>query len=224
MAKNRKAAEEYILTYIKKLTTDDTNLNLYRNMFKEMNDSQFDEFMTKLKNKEINLALLVPPGKDNTVSLENNIKIYKELGGDFFQHIKVGPTEELPGYTTPNKYMVFKAPVRRAAQLLIKKRSIAKDPYKTDLLSGQVAGDSKACRITLPEIQLLLGIDSESMLKELLKTRGGDLQEFNALNAILYKTGSVTQAMLSNFQSGVVSTKTLNAYLLSAHIRSTLIK
>ena len=42
MAKNRKAAEEYILTYIKKLTTDDTNLNLYRNMFKEMNDSQFD--------------------------------------------------------------------------------------------------------------------------------------------------------------------------------------
>ena len=62
------------------------------------------------------------------------------------------------------------------------------------------------------------------MLKELLKTRGGDLQEFNALNAILYKTGSVTQAMLSHFQSGVVSTKTLNAYLLSAHIRSTLIK
>ena len=40
---NRKKVEEYILTWIKKITNSDFNVNLYKDMFKNMSDEEFDK-------------------------------------------------------------------------------------------------------------------------------------------------------------------------------------
>lgn len=220
----RKAVEKFIITYIEKITKSKENVKLYQDMFTLMSDKEFDNFMKKLRDGEINLAIIVPPGKDGGVKIEDNFKIAKELGFDFFQRIKVGPDGDKMGYTTPNKYLVIRLPIRRAAQLLSKKISIPKDANHTDMLSGQVTSDSKASSLTLPELQILIGNGADKSIKELLKARGGDLGELRALNKTLYEQGGASQLELFPKQKGVVSTNTLHNLLLGAHIRSTVKK
>lgn len=219
----REKVEKLILSYISKIVSGNENVELYKQLFASMDNRQFADFMEKLKNKEINLSIIVPNGNKNIkVSLENNYKIAKEMGFDFFQRLEFGPTEDLPGYKTPNKYMVIKMPIKRAAQLLSKKISIPKDNKVVDTLTGQVANDSRASKISNPELQVLLGMGMEKNLIEFMKARGGDQGQQRAITGLLYKDGVVTQADLERYSTGVTSTKTLKSYLLGMHIKSTL--
>lgn len=219
----RKAVEELILKYISKIVTGEENVKLYSDMFSKMSDKQFEEWMLKLKNKETTLSIVVPNGsKTIKCSVENNFKVGKEMGFDFFQKIHFGAEGDSPGYTTPLNYMVLKMPVKRAAQLLMKKISIAKDNKSIDSLTGQVTNDSKGSKITNPEIQVLLGMGLKTSLIELIKIRGGDLGASNAMNQMLMNNGVAHQSDVEQFSTGVESTKTLKMYLNGMHIKNTL--
>ena len=219
----RQAVEDLILKYIAKVVTGDANVKLYQDLFKSMSDQQFDQFMNDLKNNQRTLSVIVPNNDSRfKVSIENNLKLGKELGFEFFQHLKVGKTEDTPEYTTPNKYLVLKLPVRRAAQLLTKKISIPKDNFTTDMMTGQVTNGSAAAKFTNPELQVLLGVGLKESSKELMKTRGGDLGESAALDGMLIKHGSVSQEQLEQYSTEVGSKKTLRTYLNGMHIKNTL--
>lgn len=219
----REKVEKLILHYISKIVSGKENVELYKQLFASMDNRQFTDFMEKLKNKEINLSIIVPNGNKNIkVSLENNYKIAKEMGFDFFQRLVFSPTDDLPGYVTPNKYMILKMPVKRAAQLLSKKISIPKDNKVVDTLTGQVANDSRASKISNPELQVLLGMGMEKNLIELMKSRGGDQGQQRAMTGLLFRDGVVSQADLERYSTGVTSTKTLKSYFLGMHIKSTL--
>jgi len=219
----RKKVEEYIIKYVTKITHGDKkNAELYQGLFKSMNDKQFNDFMIKLRDDKVTLSVIVPNGGDVKITVENNFKVAKEIGLEFFQQLKMGATKNMPAYQTPNKYLVYKLPVRRAAQLLTKKISIPKDDKTIDSLTGQVTGKSQSSKLTLPELQILIGMGMKASVKELMKARGGDLGEANALNQLLYKNGQVSQDAISPYSTGVKSTKTLKQYLNAMHIRSTL--
>ena len=218
----RKQVEDLILKYVGKLVTGNENKKLYEDLFKSMNDKQFDEFMHKLKNKEATLSVIIPNGSKITTNVENNFKVAKELGYDFFQHLKVSATDDMPAYKTPNKYMVLKLPVRRAAQLLTKKISIPTDSHHVDVLTGQVTGKSKGSKISNPELQVLLGLGLKDSILELMKVRGGDQGANRAMDEILFRQGSVSQDQLNKYSTGVVSKKTLKAYFNAMMIQNTL--
>lgn len=219
----RRQVEDYILKYIAKIVTGEHNLKLYKDLFNRMTDEEFHEYMVKLKNKEITLSIIVPNGsKDIKVDINNNIKIAKELGFSFFQNIHFGKDGDNPGYTTPNEYMVLKLPVKRAAQLLDKKISIARDPNDVSSLTGQVLGDSRSSKMSGPEIQVLIGVGCKKSLIELLKIRGGDLGAGNAMEQMIIQTGNARQEDVIKYSTGVKSTDTLRNYFIGAHINSTL--
>lgn len=219
----RRQVEDYILKYITKIVSGDHNVKLYKDLFNRMTDKEFHEYMVKLKNKEITLSIIVPNGsKDIKVDINNNIKIAKELGFSFFQNIHFGKDGDNPGYTTPNEYMVIKLPVKRAAQLLDKKISIARDPNDISSLTGQVLGDSRSSKLSGPEIQVLIGVGCKKSLVELLKIRGGDLGAGNAMEQMLIQTGNARQEDVIRYSTGVKSTDTLRNYFIAAHINSTL--
>ena len=219
----RKQVEDFILKYIGKIVTGKENVELYKNLFNSMNNKEFDKFMQDLRDGKKNLSVIIPNGsKSITADVENNVKLAKELGFDFFQRLSISNSPELPDHLTPNKYMVIKLPVRRAAQMVSKKISIPEDNKSIDMLSGQVTGKSKGSIISNPELQILLGLGLKDSLKELMKMRGGDIGESSAMNSLLFKQGLITQGQVESYSTGVVSKKTLKSYLNSMGIRSTL--
>lgn len=221
--KRREAVEEFLLKYIGKITHGDTkNMDLYKNFFSKMNDNEFEEFMIKLKNKEVHLSIIVPIGGDVKVTFENNLKVAKELGYEFFQQLRYEARGDMPEFITPEKMLILKVPIKRASQLLSKKISVQEDSLHKDMLTGQVTGASKAMRITFPEIQVLSGYGLNDTIIELIKTRGGDQGESNALDNMLLRQGKANRKTIEQYQTGVRSTKTLKSFLLAMHIRSTL--
>ena len=177
----RKQVEDFILKYIKRIVTGKENVELYELMFKSMSDKEFHKFMEDLRDKKATLSVIIPNGSNIKVDIKNNFKLGKELGYDFFQRIKVEATEDIPAYITPNKYMILKLPIKRAAQLLSKKISIPEDNTKIDTLTGQVTNSSKGSKLTNHELQVLLGLGLKKSLVELMKHRGGALGSNNAL-------------------------------------------
>jgi len=219
--KNRKKVEEYILTWIKKITQDENNVNLYKNLFKSMNNEEFDKFMHSLKDGRI-LQIIVPPDSktDKKITVRHNMKLAKELNIKFYQHLIYGPGGPYPTkIKTPIKFIVLDSPFRRLRQTVEKSVTVSKDVKHIDILTGQVVGDSQASKITLPELQLLNGMGVKDILVEFLKFRGGDLGANRAMNNYLMHYGQASMNVLKSYAEGVISTKTLKAYFNAIHLK-----
>ena len=220
MAKNRKKAEEYILEYIKKITRTDLNVNLYKDLFKDMNDKEFEAFMLKIKNGEHILQVIAPNDNTSTkIDLNNNFKIAEELNYEFFQYLNIGPTENDPIRKTKNKYLITLAPFRKMKQTITKGLSYAEHDKKRDILTGQVSGESLSSKISYPELQLMISMGLDNSIKELMKHRGGDEGSMRAIKQGLLKFGKVNGDFVDEYSTGVTSGKTLKAYFNSMHLK-----
>lgn len=219
----RAEVEKFILSFISRLVTGEDNVNLYKHLFKSMNDAQFHKFMEDLRDENKFLSIIIPNGDNRIkVNVSNNMKLAKELGFEFFQRLYVRNNPELPDHLTPNKYMLLKLPVRRASQTVSKKISIPTDNKSIDNLTGQVTGKSKGAMLTNPELQILLGLGLKDSIKELMKMRGGDIGEANAMNNMIFSQGQVSQRAAEDYSTEVKSKKTLKSYLNGMGIKSTL--
>ena len=222
MNAKRQKVQDYILTYIKKIVDGNENIELYKNMFDSMTDKEFDIFMNKLKNGEVHLSIVSPNDGKVRVSVENNLKIAKELGFDFYQRVKVTNHPDYPDHLLPNKFLTMILPIRRVQQLLSKKISIPEHNLAIDQLTGQVTGKSKSAKFSYPEQQIAIAMGLKKTSVELAKVRGGDQGAAKALNDQMYNDGeaSLADAMMSS--TSVRSTKTLKSFLNAMHIKSTL--
>lgn len=219
---NRKAAEDFILKYIKKIIPNSDNVKTYQKLFSEMNDKEFHTFMNDLETEVKFLPIIMPNFANTGLTVENNLNIGKELGHEFFQKIWIEGKDDNPTYLTPIKNLVIDLPLRRASQMLIKKISIPPDNKTVDSMTGQPTGESKGAKISYPELQICSSMGLSKSMEELMKYRGGDIKGHAALNNMINKFGSANQKTLSVFASGVESTKTLKTYLTAAHLKNTL--
>lgn len=222
MAKNRKAAEAFILKYIDKMMPGSPNTQMYQDMFKDMSDKDFDKWINDIGTGHENLIIVAPNMAEYKMDVKRNLDIAEELGHEFFQRIWVQPEDGSPKYLTPNKHLVYKLPVRRQAQVLVKKISIPKDNHTVDYLTGQPTGDSKGGKISYVELQILAAKGLDSSINELIKIRGGDDGAFKAMNTLISRNGDVSQEEVLPYATGVKSTEILKAYLTSAHLESDL--
>jgi len=222
MPGNRAKAQDFIIKYISKLTPGTENANIYKKLFSNMTDKDFEKFISDLKSGEKFLVVILPNFDNSSVTVENNLKIAEELGHNFFQKLWIEGKEDTPTYLTPVEYIVVDLPIRRASQLLTKKISVPDHNKVVDALTGQPTGESKGARLSYPELQLCAAMGLEDTMVELMKYRGGDIKGANALNGMISKFGKANQQVLKQFSSGVESTKTLKTFLTAAHLKSTL--
>lgn len=222
MSKNRKATEEFILTYIEKIAPGGENKNLYIELFEKMSDSEFDLFMIGLESEEINLCITAPNFGKTKLETGRNLEIAKELDHKFFQRVWVPAQKGNPAYLTPIPYLVVDLPIRRQAQVLSKKISIPEDNNSVDDFTGQPTGKSKGSKISYPETQVLAAIGLNESLVEFLKFRGGDEKGFNAMNTMIDRSGSVSLNSIEKYSSGVKSTHSLRTFLYCLHLRNNL--
>lgn len=222
MTKDRKGAEAFILQYIDELLPGSDNVKIYKDLFASMSDEDFDEFMQAIDRGEKNLALIAPNLTSPALSVERNHEIARKLGHNFYQRIWIEGVGDTPTYLTPIPYMVVKLPLRRQAQLLVKKISIPADNNSVDDFTGQPTGKSKGSKMSYPETIILAANNLDNTLNEFLKFRGGDLKGFAAMNKSIAKTGGVSIKVIEPYSSGVESTRYLKTLLNSMHLQTTL--
>lgn len=222
MAANRKAAEAVILKYVDKLLPGSENTRLYKDLFAGMSDKQFDEWMGKLEAGEIRLAIIAPNLNEPKLEIERNLALAQELGHQFFERIWIDGSNEVPPYLSPIPYLIVDLPLRRQAQLLVKKRAIPEDTRSVDDFTGQPTGKSKGSKISYPEMQILMALDLPASLTEWLKFRGGDVKGFDAMNRAISETGGVSLNAIAALGTKVKSTQTLSTFLTCAHLENTL--
>ena len=223
MNPKRKAVQDYIIKYVGAIVSGNENVKLYEDLFKNMTDEEFDNFMQRMKKGEVH----VPNDGKIRVSVENNFKVAKQLGHEFFQRVKVTNHPDYPDHLLPVKALTMILPVRRAQQLLAKKISIPEHNMSIDNLTGQVAGKSRSSKLTYPEQQMLLAMDMKETATEMVRVRGGDIRAQQLYQAELMKNGEASQKMImevSNMMAdgGVKSTKTLKQYFQAMNIKNTL--
>ena len=218
---NRLKVQQFICTYIKKISPNSKNIDIYNKLFEGMSDKAFDDFMKDLESGK-RFLVLIEPNYSSAVSVENNLKIAKELGHNFFEKLWIEGKEDVPTYLTPIEYMVVDLPVKRVSQLLVKKISVPDHNKVVDTLSGQPTGESKGAKISYNELQVCAAMGLDDTMVELMKYRGGDIKGQLAYNNMLSKVGSTNLKTLSNYASGVESTTTLKTFLTSALLKSTL--
>ena len=222
MAGNRKAAEAVILKFVDKLLPGSENTKIYKDLFASMDDKQFDEFMQRLESGEIRLAVIAPNLNEPKLEIERNLALAEELGHQFFERIWIDGSNEVPPYLSPIPYLVVDLPLRRQAQLQVKKTSIPEDTRSVDDFTGQPTGKSKGSKISYPEMQILMALDLPASLTEFLKYRGGDVKGFDAMNAAISDTGGVSMNTIAHLGTRVKSTETLSVFLTSMHLGNTL--
>lgn len=214
----RKKIEAHLFSFIGKLS-DSNNVAIYKSRFNEMTDLEFTTFMEDLKNKKINLAVIQPTGKKNTVSVERSMHLADEMGIKLLD--KIAYKTETP-YIVDIESAILRLPIKRTVQILSSKIGVPKDNKTIDSTTGQAVGKSKGAKITMPELQLLDAIGLDKSLVELMKIRGGDQGAYRAYTASMENYGMASQEVINKHATGVVSSKTLqsiyNAMLLDINL------
>lgn len=215
---NRARATNFLLETLSRLAPNTPTRALYEKKLTSLSDEEFDAFIARLKNGDEHLVAIIPNKPNTGVSVDNNLALAKALGHEFFERLWIGPKGNQPAYLTPVRYLVVDLPVRRASQHLMKKRSIPETNKIIDQLTYQPTGASKGAKISYPELQILTAMNMDHSLLELIKYRAGDRGGFSAMNALILRYGSASLKSLSQYATGVESTKTLKTFLLAAHL------
>lgn len=219
MAKgNRKAAEKVILEWVGKIDPSGKNVDSYKAMFSKMSDTQFDDYMKAIEDGKDYVSVIVDNLNGSVVSTDNNLKVAKEMGHDFFHRIWVTDPATGTVYLTNEKYLVVDLPVRRQIQTLVNKISIPEDNKHIDDLTDQPTGVSKGSSLSLPEILVLYAQGHDRAIEELIKFRGGDLTAMNAMDRQILETGGTSLDAIASHGTRPTSTTTLATLLKGMHL------
>lgn len=230
---NRAAATTYILDKISKIDpTDKGNYELTKSQLESLSDAEFDQYMVRLRRPVDNddpeyvqecLTYYAPNLSTTKISIERNLALAKEIGHKFFERLWITDAQTGVEYLTPNTYIVVDLPIRRQAQLLIKKASIPTDHKSIDELSGQVTGDSKGSKLSFPELQAQVSQGLDHTVVEEIKIRGGDEKAYQEFERQMIERGSVSQAEILALGTKVKSTETLSILLKGMHLDNNLV-
>jgi hypothetical protein len=221
MKGDRKAATAELLAGLEALLPGSENTALYKAKLESMSDAEFDDWIKGLEEGTQRISVIVPNFSKHQIDVERNLNLADKWGYEFFERLwMMGPNGSY--FLTPKKYLVYDLPLRRQAQHLLKKISIPEDNKSVDDLTGQPTGKSKGSKLSYPELQVMAALGLDHSIIEMMKVRGGDIRAFNASNAIIAKTGTVSQAEIEPYAGGVESTKTLGTILTAMHLQNTI--
>lgn len=219
---NRKAFTDFVCTYLDKLLPGGKNGAFMRSRLDALSEAELSAYVDRLESGEEIIPLISPNLAEHKLTLERNFAVAKELGHDFFHHLRLTDPASGTTYITPEKYLVVMLPVRRQRQLQRKKITIPENTQHVDELSGQVTGPSKGSKVSMPELQILYSQDLNEPLLELIKWRGGDVKGQQLLYRSLMDTGRASQRALSQVPTQVKSNQTLKVILEAMMLRNTL--
>jgi len=218
MSGNRKAAEKVILDALALIDPSGVSSTTMIGFLKAMTDKAFDLYMTAIENGTDYISVIAPNLTNCKITTDNNLKVGKQLGVEFFKRLWLTDTATGVEYLTNQKYLVVKLPVRRQIQTLENKMSIPEDNKHVDDLTDQPTGVSKGSSISFPELLVMYSQGNSRGIEELIKYRGGDGKAMQAMDKQIHESGGVSMDSLGKLGTKVKSTQTLSVFLKGMHL------
>lgn len=220
--KDRAYATEVLLKGVTLIDPSGTNTKLLAGMLQKLSNQEFFNLIDTYRNK-LDYPPIVAPNLDKNVkiSVDNNLKIAKAFGVDFFQQVWI--TDRMSGikYLSPQKYLIVDLPVRRQIQTREAKMSVPVSRKIVDDLTNQVTGPSAPSSQSQPETLVKVSKGQIRSAEEQLKVRGGDLKALNYADQQMYATGGFSLDVVAQLPSRAKAADTLNTFLLGMHYDNT---
>ena len=192
----------------------DHNIGLISNLIDDMSDKQLDALVDDIASGKSIIPLIVPNG--STIDYEDLLNTTKKRKVQL--HKKIITTDGTKRTKGRIPRLVMEVPVKKLAQLVDKKRSIADDQHSVNHLTGQVTGASKSMSITNPELSLWSGNGMSDATREATKYRGGDINSKLVIEKLAESGIEITQTTLEQYSSGPEVNNTVKQMLLGKHI------
>ncbi|UVD32184.1 hypothetical protein [Vibrio phage phiKT1028] len=218
--RNRKAAEKVWLDLMKEITEGGYNHTVYSQLFKEMNDEQFEEFINKIEaGGQLSVWVDNHNPKEYPV-YDKLLESCRKRGLVIEQHLVFYDQDTGLEYETPETFVVGTAETRKQRQMWVKKFGAAKDDTKIDDLTGQVFGDSRGTGISIPEVRVLKTLGLDLMARELYDVKGGDLGALDEYRRSIQETGQATVRGSLRRGTGVRSLMTAGILMRGRHLEN----
>lgn len=220
MAGNRKAFENFVLTFMDKLTKGGGNRIIYERLFSAMDDKAMDQFIQHLEQGGQLSVWASNFDPKEKLDYNNLLKLCKEYNVEVEHQLVIYDEDTGIKSLTPHKSIVGRAEARKQRQMWQKKFSAARNDYEVDDLTGQPMGDSRATGISGPEITVLRNLGLHTMANELYNVKGGDQDALKAYKNDLLTTGQTTTNGSLRKGSGTKILSSVHHLLRGRHIDS----
>ena len=217
----REKMEAAVLKTIQRMDPSGYNTNYYKTqVFGKMSDRMFADWIESIRRGESVIFMYCPNMKVN-LKPKDILAAAEGIGLPMFEQVKMWDSATGRYYTTPQKYLILRVPVRRLKQYLMDKISIPESDRRINPTTGQVTKPDKGSSLSMVQAQTLDSKGFTNCLIELTNARGGDPRAYAGLVASLKETGSASLAEL-DLSEGVRSQQTAKAIFQSLHFETNL--
>jgi len=221
MKQKRATIEKMIYDTVQIMDPSGDNTKRWQDIFSKMSNAEFGKFIEKLRNKEVQLNIVMPNMK-KVPKIPDLVKAAEKVGLTLAHRLWL-PDKTRPGkrYLTNEKYLVLELPIRRAQQEWDKKLQVPSRDTHVDALTGQVIMDDRACHLSTPEIQALATRGLDATLSELVKVRGGDVMAYGDFKRQLEESGEANISSLdprTRARSGILAKVLLQSMLIDNNL------
>ena len=212
----RKEIEQTIISGVNKLDPSGTNGDIYKALFKRMDEKQFKIWVGKI-GTEFHISLVIPIGMSEIrLSLSKLKKVATEMGVKLYEQVIM--EESGIKVKTPNKFNIIRTTIRRSNQHATSKINLSKNNKSRNSLTGQVTGASKGISISQPEVIILGGYDVDEMLREMSSVRGGNVDASIAFEALMVNNGITSLKELDGIATKTQGYKSLRNFFKAMHL------
>jgi hypothetical protein len=221
MTPKRSKVEALVLEAITLQDPSGYNRKVYEDFFKNLSDTDFDNWMIALRdNEHAKMTLLVPP-LTVVISTEACFATARFLDVKILERLRLWDAVNQRYCLTPHEYYVLKLPVRRLKQYLLDGLSVPDSDKRLNPLTDQVAKPDKGSAISFPQAQMIAEKGLVTTLHELMTIRGGDVEAYAKFKSEIEETGSSDTAVMHG-TSGVKSVQTMRTFLQAMHLDTNL--
>lgn len=217
--KQRKEVEELVYSFFDELDTSGTNTKYYRELFGNMTDSKFMEFMKK----ELPFRFQYKPSvtEPTMTDIKNALNVIKvPLLEKILLHYLYENKEGKP--VTTMECFVGYNPHKKVQQIVTKKSKWGFEISNRDK-NGRLLGGDKGSATSDREFEAMSTMDLEYTMKEFYGSKADAMEAKNAMYAMIGTTGMCRLADLPDSIDDSLSKNMFNSYLIAAHINSNLI-
>lgn len=214
MNKNRKVAQEMLITEMTAITPGGGNGIIYKDFLEKMSDKEFDDYVTWLESGGDIAIYLSNTNRQEDIDFEDMVARCERLGRPVYQRMVSHDIDTGLKTMSDAKHFVITAELMRQSQMWVKQINAAKDDTKVDDLTGQVMMESRATGLSVPEVAVIgdaLGLNN--VVNEIYSVKGGDLSALKAYRNDLIETGKTNTNACLHRGDAVKSLKVVH-YLL----------